>query len=135
MRVVRTSLLNHLQKRGTEMALSLFVVILAATAGLITYRLTRRRARLQIDSAGRELAEAKTALLTIKVDFDARQGELRKSIEEARERENEAKGKTKEIDQRLSDLADELKVALEEKGRLQNEATRVQETKATLLER
>ena len=70
------------------MTLSLFVVVLAATVGLITYQLTRRRARLKMDAAGRELAEAKTALLTVKVDFDARQGELRKSIEEAREREN-----------------------------------------------
>jgi DNA recombination protein RmuC len=117
------------------MALSLFVVILVATVGLITYQLTGRRARLKMDAAGRELAEAKTTLLTVRVDFDARQGELRKSIEEARERENEAKAKTKEIDQRLSELADELKLALEEKGRLHNEATRVQETKAILLER
>jgi DNA recombination protein RmuC len=117
------------------MTLSLFVAILAATVGLITYQLTRRRARSKMDATGRELADAKTALLTVKVDFDARQGELRKSIEEARERENEAKAKTKEIDQRLSELADELKLALEEKGRLQNEATRVQETKAILLER
>jgi DNA recombination protein RmuC len=117
------------------MALSLFFVVLAATVGLITYQLTGRRARVQMDAASRELAEAKTELLTVKVDFDARQGELRKSIDEARERENEAKAKTKDFDQRSGELANELKLALEEKGRLQNEATRVQETKAILLER
>jgi hypothetical protein len=88
-----------------------------------------------MDAAARELAEAKSASLTAKVDFEARQEELRKSIEEARERENEAKANTREFDQRLGELSSELKLALEEKGRLQNETTRVQETKAILRER
>src|SRR6266851_4972633 len=118
------------------MALNLIIAtLLAATVGLVTYLLTRRQDRLRADAAGRELAEAKTALSMAKADFDARQEELRKSINEARERENEAKTKATESGQRYTEVATELKRALEEKGQFQNEATRVEETKATLLER
>ena len=82
-----------------------------------------------------ELAEVKTAFSMAKADFDGRQEELRKSINEARERENEAKTKATESDRRFTEIASELKLALEEKGQFQNEATRVEETKATILER
>ena len=61
--------------------------------------------------------------------------ELRKTISESRERENEAKAKAKESDDRHAESAGELKTALEEKGKYQNEATRVEETRATLLGR
>ena len=64
-----------------------------------------------------------------------RSEELRKGIGEARERENEAKAKAKESDDRHAEIALELKTALQEKGKYQNEAIRVGETKATLLER
>jgi chromosome segregation ATPase len=118
------------------MTLSLaFAVLLAATVGLITYLLMRRQANLQTDAVNGELAEAKAAFLAAKADFEARQEELRRTIEEAREREKEAKDEAKESDQQYVALAAELKVALEEKGRFQNEATRVEETKETLLER
>ena len=118
------------------MALNLIIAtLLAATTGLVTYLLTRRKDRLRADAVGRELAEAKTALSMAKADFDARQEELRKSINEARERENEAKTKATESGQLFTEIAAELKRALEEKGQFQNEATRVEETKATLLER
>jgi len=109
--------------------------LLAAIVGLITYQLTRRQAHLKIDAVNRELAEAKTALSTAKADFEARHEELRKSIAEAHERENEAKTKARESDQRSGELADELKLALEDKGRFRNEATRVEETRAIILER
>ncbi len=57
----------------------------------------------------------------------------RKQVGEARIRENEAKLKLAELEERNSALAKELKVVSEEKGRFQNEATRVDEMKSTLL--
>lgn len=118
------------------MALTLiFTILLAATVGLSTYLLTRRHARLQTEAVNRELAEVKAALSAAKADFEARHEELRKSIDEARQRESDAKTMAKESDQRLSDLSNELKIALEEKGRFRNEATRVEETRLVLLER
>jgi DNA recombination protein RmuC len=65
----------------------------------------------------------------------SRSEELHKTISEARERENEAKAKAKQSDDRHTQTIAELKVALEEKGKYKNEATRVEETRATLLER
>ena len=118
------------------MALNLIIAaLLAATVGLITYLLARRGAHLRADAVGGELAEAKTALSIAKADFDARQEELRHSVNEARERENAAKMKVTESEERYSGIAAELKIALEEKGQFQNEATRVEEIKGQLLER
>jgi DNA recombination protein RmuC len=54
---------------------------------------------------------------------------------DAHKRENEAKAKVTESDKKYTDLAAELKVALEEKGRYKNEATRVEETRGVVLER
>jgi DNA recombination protein RmuC len=118
------------------MAFNLIIAALfSATVGLTTYLWTRRQAHLRADALERELAAAKTAFSTARADFDARQQELRNSINEARERENEAKTKATESDQRSSDLAAELKTVLGEKARFQAEAARVEETKASLLER
>jgi chromosome segregation ATPase len=118
------------------MALNLIIAALLATAvALVTCFLMRRQAHAREDAAGRELADAKTALSIAKADFEARQEGLRKSINEARERENEAKTKAEKSDQQYADMAAELKITLEEKGQFQNEATRVVETKETLLER
>jgi exonuclease VII large subunit len=115
------------------MALTLIIaILLAATVGLITHLLTRKQAHLQADALGRELAEFKTALSTAKTDFDARQEELRNSINEARE--NEAKAKATESEQRYTEVSAELKIALQEKGRFQSEATRVEEVKAKFME-
>ena len=117
------------------MALTLIIaILLAATVGLITHLLTRKQAHLQADALGRELAEFKTALSTAKTDFDARQEELRNSINEARKRENEAKAKATESEQRYTEVSAELKIALQEKGRFQSEATRVEEVKAKFME-
>src|SRR5271168_1625503 len=113
----------------------IFATLFAATVGLVTYLLTRRQDRQRADASGRELAEAKTALSMAKADFDGRQQELRKFINEARERENEAKTKATESDRRFTEIAAELKLALEEKGQFQNEAIRVEETKAMIVER
>ena len=107
----------------------IFTILLAAIVGLSIYLLTRRQARLQVEVGNRELAEIKTVLSVAKADFEARREELRKSVDEARERENDAKVMARESDLRSGKLADELKIALEEKGRFQNEATRVQETR------
>jgi DNA anti-recombination protein RmuC len=118
------------------MILNLIIVLLAAaTVGLITYLLTRRQAHLRADALCLELAEAKTACSMAQADFDARQEELRKTINEAHEREKEAKTSAIESDQRCIEIAAELKISLAEKGQFQNEATRVEETKAMLLER
>jgi DNA recombination protein RmuC len=118
------------------MTLSLtFTILLAAIVGLSTYLLTRRQARLQLEVRNRELVDIKTALSVVKADFEARREELRKSVDEARERENDAKAMARESDQRSGQLADELKIALEEKGRFQNEATRVEEKSLALLQR
>src|SRR5580658_1002010 len=108
----------------------IIAALLAATVGLITYLLTRRQTRLQADAMGRELAEARTALSTTKADFDARQEELRNSISEARERENEAKAAAAESRRRLSEIDAELKIALGEKAQFQSEAARAEEAKA-----
>jgi DNA recombination protein RmuC len=61
--------------------------------------------------------------------------QLRKQIGEARKREDEAKAIATKSDQKYAELAVELKVALEEKGRFQNEATRLEETRAAVLDR
>ena len=110
-------------------------VLLALAVGLIIYLLTRRHAARQVQAHGVELQEARSALTTARGEFAVRQEELRNSIKEARERENEAKTKAAEADQRAADASTELKVALQEKGQFQNEATRVEEAKTTLLKR
>lgn len=118
------------------MVLNLVIAtLLSVTVGLVTYLLTRRQARLRMDLLGRELADARTTFSTAKADFDGRQQELRVSINEARVRENDAKAKASESERGYSEIAAELKVALGEKAQFQTEAARVEETKATLLER
>jgi DNA recombination protein RmuC len=118
------------------MALNLALVVLAAaTVGLVTYFVMLRVARKGADSAAGELAEVRGELSMASGDSEARLEELRKQITEAREREEEAKARATESDRRYAELASELKVALEEKGRFQNEATRVEEAKAAVLER
>jgi DNA recombination protein RmuC len=64
-----------------------------------------------------------------------RSEELRNSISEARERENEAKAKAIELDKRYSDTSTELKKAVEERGRYQSEAARIDEIKTIVAER
>jgi len=65
----------------------------------------------------------------------ARRGELTKSVNEARERENEAKARAAESDRLSANNAAELKIALQDKGKYQGEAARVGEIKAALAER
>jgi DNA recombination protein RmuC len=118
------------------MALNLlFVILFASTVGLIAYIVTRRKAQLRADVINRELSEAVATLSTARGNFEARQEELRNSIKEARERESDAKTQATESFQRYTDVAAELKIALEQKGQFQNEATRVEETKSMLLDR
>lgn len=110
-------------------------ILIAAMVGLITYVVVRRQARCDTDALTVALSEAKAAHGSLKADFEARQEELRRSINEAHIREDEAKAQAREADQRSAASALELKMALEEKGRFQNEAARVQEVKTILLER
>jgi DNA recombination protein RmuC len=70
-----------------------------------------------------------------RAESEARQNELRNQISDARERESQAKANAMESEQRYSGIAAELKVALEEKGRFQSEAARVDEAKAALLDK
>jgi DNA recombination protein RmuC len=58
--------------------------------------------------------------------------ELNKKISEAREREAEAKKHADELDLKLAELNNELKAALEVKGRLQSESTRADEARREL---
>jgi DNA recombination protein RmuC len=109
----------------------LVAIVVAVITALATYLVTRKQAA----ALAAELADVRSAATTAKADFDGRQEELRNSIKEAREREEEAKGRAADADQRAAEASAELKLALEEKGKFQNEATRVEETRATLLER
>lgn len=61
--------------------------------------------------------------------------ELKRRVSEAREHEEESKNRATELDAKLAGLNAELKAALEEKGRLKAEATRVDEIRATLREK
>jgi DNA recombination protein RmuC len=118
------------------MILNLFIAtLLCITVGLITHLLTLRHCRVRTNALERELSDAKTASSTSKAEFDARQQELRNSINEARERENEAKAKAAEFERGTSEIMAELKEALGEKARFRTEAARVEEAKATIFER
>lgn len=66
---------------------------------------------------------------------DSLNAELNKKVSEARERENESKNRLTELDAKLAGLNAELKTALEDRGRLQSEATRVEEARAALKEK
>jgi len=124
------------KRKATFMAVNLAVlVLLAAGVGLITYFVMRTLSRQRADSSARELAEARLAISIANADSEARKEELLKQIAEARIREEEAKARAMESDRRHLELSSELKVALEEKGKFQNEATRVEEAKAAVLER
>lgn len=61
--------------------------------------------------------------------------EINKKVSEARERENDSKARVAEVDAKLAELNAELKTALEEKGRLQAEAARVEEARTALKEK
>ena len=112
----------------TLMAIS--AVLLACVVGLVTFFLTRNGAADEIEAVRDELSATQLALSNAKIDFEARQQELRRSIDEARTRESEAKAKADDADKRSLQISDELKAALEEKGRLHAEAARLEETKS-----
>jgi len=65
----------------------------------------------------------------------SRSEEGQKAVSEARQRENEANARAREAEDRHAQTAGELKTALEEKGKYQNEAARVEEVRAMLRER
>jgi DNA recombination protein RmuC len=111
------------------------IASISLIVGLTTYLVLRRQNRIEVGAVSRALAEANSANAIAAADFEARQGELRRQISEAREREDEAKASARETEKRFIELSAELKAALEEKGRFQNEATRVEESKAAVLDR
>ena len=113
----------------------LIAVLLAAVVGFSSYYVARKQASSELDAVKGELSKTQLLLSSANSDFEARQQELRKSIEEAHTRESEAKRKAENSETRSLQVADELKAALEEKGRLRSEATRVEETKALVAER
>jgi DNA recombination protein RmuC len=118
------------------MAMNLVLIAsISLIVGLTTYLVLRRQNRIEVGAVSRALAEANSANAIAAADFEARQGELRRQISEAREREDEAKASARETEKRFIELSAELKAALEEKGRFQNEATRVEESKAAVLDR
>jgi len=103
-------------------------IFLAAATGLSAFFLTRRRGRTRIDALNRELNDATTELVSARAGFAVRDEELRSQIKEARDTVNDS-------GRQRTQLADELKAALEEKGRLQTTAARLDEVKAALAER
>jgi DNA recombination protein RmuC len=113
----------------------LVAVLLLVISALTTYLLTRWQARAEAGSLREELVSARAEVVSVKTDYDARQQELRDAINDARKREGEANEKAAESDRRHEKAVAELKVALEEKGKFQNEATRVEETKTALAAR
>jgi DNA recombination protein RmuC len=113
----------------------LAALLLAVTVGLTTYLLTRWQCRQQTEVVKQELAATKTSLTAAQADFAARQEELRKSISEAQARENETKLDAKKVEERLTQVDAELKDALEQKGKFQNEAVRIDEVKTSLAEK
>lgn len=64
-----------------------------------------------------------------------RHEELRKALDEARNRESDANARAENSDSRREETERELRAAIEEKGKFQNEATRVEEVKSSLAER
>jgi DNA recombination protein RmuC len=77
------------------------------------------------------LAGLGVALLTAR----GRHEELRKALDEARNRESDANARAENSDSRREETERELRAAVEEKGKFQNEATRVDEVKSALAER
>src|SRR5207245_10093375 len=99
------------------MAVSAILAVLVATiVALITYHLTQRDARSKVNALNGEVTKAGMELATTRADFEARQEELRRSLDEARQRENEAKENASEADAQSRELASFLNVALVEKG-------------------
>jgi DNA recombination protein RmuC len=114
---------------------STITIFLAATSACVSYVLVRRRADAQANACARELAEAKVALATAEATFDVRERELRNYLDDARQREKEAKAETTSAGERYGRLAEELRTAVEEKGRFQSEANRVEELRIALVDR
>jgi DNA recombination protein RmuC len=115
---------------------TIIVAVLAAiVSGLVAFLYTLHQSQLDAKAANRDLADVKTALSSAEAAFAAREQELRKTIEETRQREADAKTETKLAEARLITLNDDLNAAIELKGKFQNEATRVDETRAELQKR
>jgi len=114
------------------MGVSLILGLLfTAAVVFITYQLTRRQSRLQVDALAGEITKAGLA----RAESEARQEELRRSLDDARFRESDSRQNAKESEARAREIGNLLTVAIEEKGRLQNEVTRIEETKASIIER
>ena len=80
------------------MASMVFIaVLLAAVVGFISYYVARKQASSELDAVKGELSKTQLLLSNTNSDFEARQQELRKSIEEAHARESEAKRKAERL--------------------------------------
>lgn len=116
------------------MASTLMIAVLSCiVVGIVAYYLASKRFQERADSQERELTQARATLSAAQADFDARQQELRTSINDARGREGDASARAIESERKHSEIDVELKTALEEKARFQSEAARVEETKNALL--
>ena len=112
-----------------------FAILLTVVVALITYLLTRRLAHSEATSLRDEMVATRGETAAVKADFEARQQELRQTIADVRKREDEAKAQVAASELRQEITTAELKKALEEKGKFQNEATRVEEIKIALTAR
>src|SRR5579863_7950599 len=88
------------------------------------------------DMAGVEVGIALVVAFTFLVGIGLAYWQGQKSARaEATTREDELKANLLQLDARHSKASDELKAALQEKGRLQNEAARLDEARTVILER
>ena len=113
----------------------IIAILMVISAALVTYHLMQKRARAQTRSLNDDVINRDRELSAAKAEFEARQGELRRTIDEARQREAEAKQAAREAESRSRDAVQLLSEAVEEKGRLKSEVTRIEETRAAILER
>src|SRR5258708_15286853 len=87
--------------------------LLSATVLLTLFLFARRRYQRKANVIGQQLPAAKAALLTTKGEFEARLGERRNSINEARQRETESNTKAQESELHCASIAAELRVEFE----------------------
>ncbi len=110
------------------MATTIIAATLSAiVAGLVVYVLAHRHARRELSGLSAKLADLDKAALASAASANSIQEELRVRLNEARDRETEANRKAAEAERRRDQISEELKFAIEGRGRAESEAGRVEE--------
>jgi DNA recombination protein RmuC len=113
----------------------LVVILTALIASLVTRFVANRDARVRLNAAKTALIETEARLATSQAAYEARQGELRSAIDEARDREKAARADAGRADEQYLEASRALRTALEEKGGFEREAARVDEMRTVISER